>query len=239
MRFFICGAALLALSACDTTVPDSGAGVGFGDYDTYQQQQAARDAQLRGNAVPPAGAISDERSAPAASGGTPAPEGEAEQLAAQTAAALNSGEEPLQASPSNPPPAAVNASGISQENDFSNVSSLRTIEGDAARIAQNRAQYTVIEPTALPTRRGGTGPNIVDYALNTNNPKGAPLYRRSSLGGQARFNRNCAKYPSPDMAQADFLSKGGPDRDRLGLDPDGDGFACAWDPAPFRKVRSE
>ena len=23
----------------------------------------------------------------------------------------------------------------------------------------------------------------------------------------------------------------------MGLDPDGDGFACAWDPAPFRAVR--
>ena len=27
------------------------------------------------------------------------------------------------------------------------------------------------------------------------------------------------------------------ERDRMGLDPDGDGFACAWDPAPFRLAR--
>ena len=35
-------------------------------------------------------------------------------------------------------------------------------------------------------------------------------------------------------AQIDFLAKGGPERDRLGVDPDGDGYACAWNPAPFR-----
>ena len=38
----------------------------------------------------------------------------------------------------------------------------------------------------------------------------------------------------PDQAQQDFLAKGGPERDRMGVDPDGDGFACAWDPRPFR-----
>ena len=41
---------------------------------------------------------------------------------------------------------------------------------------------------------------------------------------------------SPDQAQIDFLSKGGPERDRLSLDPDGDGYACGWDPRPFRKA---
>ena len=44
----------------------------------------------------------------------------------------------------------------------------------------------------------------------------------------------CARYGSPDLAQQAFLAAGGPDRDRRGLDPDGDGFACAWDPRPFR-----
>ena len=49
--------------------------------------------------------------------------------------------------------------------------------------------------------------------------------------------RACAAYSSPDRAQEDFLASGGPERDRKSLDPDGDGFACAWDPAPFRAVR--
>ena len=35
------------LVACGPTVPDSGAGVGFDDYDTYLSQKQARDAELR------------------------------------------------------------------------------------------------------------------------------------------------------------------------------------------------
>ena len=46
--------------------------------------------------------------------------------------------------------------------------------------------------------------------------------------------RNCAKYVSDAAAQEAFLKTGGPERDRYGLDPDGDGFACRWDPTPFR-----
>jgi hypothetical protein len=44
--------------------------------------------------------------------------------------------------------------------------------------------------------------------------------------------------PSDDLAQEAFLSEGGPERDRLGVDPDGDGFACRWDPTPFRRAAS-
>ena len=39
---------------------------------------------------------------------------------------------------------------------------------------------------------------------------------------------------SDAAAQEAFLKAGGPERDRYGLDPDGDGFACRWDPTPFR-----
>lgn len=240
MRFPLCIAALAALAACSPPVPDSGAGVGFGDYNEYQRQQAAREAALSGTALPPAGAISDEqprRQNPSQPMTAMQPATEAERLAADTASALNSGQQPLDASPSNPPPAAVNEAGISEENDFDNVSSLRSIESDAERIARNRAQYEVVQPTALPTRSGNTGPNIVDFALRTTNPKGTALYRRGGLSSQARYQRNCAAYPSPDRAQEDFLARGGPERDRLGIDPDGDGFACGWDPAPFRSVR--
>jgi hypothetical protein len=245
MRSFIGFAAALTLAACAGPVPDSGAGVGFGDYSEYQRQQAEREATLTGTAIPPAGAISDEvpgtgRNLPQTQANGGADVGgtdNAERVAADAAAALNSGVAPVQASPSNPPPEAVNAAGISQENNFDNVSNLRTIESDAQRIAQNRAKYQVIQPQALPTRSGNSGPNIVDFALRTTNPKGVALYRRSNLSGQSRYQRNCAQYASPDRAQEDFLAKGGPERDRLGLDPDGDGFACGWDPAPFRRVR--
>jgi hypothetical protein len=215
---------LVALAACAPRVPDSG--VGFGSYNDYN----ARQAQGQGQSLPPPASVS---SVPL--GGTATLDPDA-QLAAETAAILGTARPamaPLEASPSNPPPVAVNAAGISQENDFEEVAELRSIESDAAAIARNRAQYVVIQPTELPRRSGDGGPNIVEYALRTTNPKGVSLYRRSSLNFQ-NYERNCAEYASADQAQIDFLARGGPQRDRRGLDPDGDGFACDWDPRPFR-----
>ena len=87
-----------------------------------------------------------------------------------------------------------------------------------------------------PQRTQSDGPNIVQFALSTNHAPGTQMYKRSSLRltdpGAA-----CAKFASPDLAQQAFLASGGPERDRKGLDPDGDGFACGWDPRPFRAVR--
>ena len=91
----------------------------------------------------------------------------------------------------------------------------------------------VIQPSELPTRPGDTGPNIVEFALATTNPPGAQLYTRSAIR-LGSSNAACGKFASPDQAQQAFLAAGGPDRDRKGLDPDGDGFACYWDPRPFR-----
>lgn len=127
---------------------------------------------------------------------------------------------------------APTGGGISDEQDFNAVASRETIESDAARIERNRQQYTVIQPTAVP-QRTETGPNIVQYALQTQHNPGTQMYSRSSL----RFTdpqAACARYTSADLAQQAFLEAGGPQRDRRGLDPDGDGFACSWDPRPFR-----
>ncbi len=65
---------------------------------------------------------------------------------------------------------------------------------------------------------------------------GTRVYSRSGVNLAGRAERNCNAFTSPDMAQAEFLAKGGPQRDRAGLDPDGDGYACGWDPAPFRRA---
>lgn len=141
--------------------------------------------------------------------------------------------------PLDTPPATASVaanSAISDEQDFDAVASRESIESDAARLQRQAEAYQVIEPTALPERQGSTGPNIVQYALNAPNSRGEAIYNRSGLSGLARFSRNCAKYNNPDDAQRDFLSRGGPARDRLGIDPDGDGFACGWDPTPFRQL---
>ncbi|MGZ2258737.1 hypothetical protein [Roseobacter sp. A03A-229] len=224
---------LAALSACGPQVPDSGQGVGF---DNSFEAQRQRDAALSGSQIRVPDTVRP-----------PAP-GSAEETAAATtrilaetrpgapdSAELNSGVAPVVASPSNPPPVSLNNPGISDENDFDAVSERQTIESDAARIERNRAQYEVVQPEALPTRPGSEQPNIVAFALSTNHPKGQSVYARAGFGGEGRAARNCAEYASPDLAQIDFLARGGPTRDRRGLDPDGDGYACDWDPAPFRK----
>ena len=141
--------------------------------------------------------------------------------------------------PGNPAPQIVaNARGISGENDFTAVSRKRDIAADAALIERNRAQYTTVTPEALPKREGSDRPNIVEYALRTTNPVGTALYKRSGLNNaQARYQRACAAFTSADLAQEEFLAQGGPEKDRKGMDPDGDGFACGWSPAPFRAIR--
>ena len=47
---------------------------------------------------------------------------------------------------------------------------------------------------------------------------------------------NCGRFRDADAAQRAFLAGGGPESDRYGIDPDGDGFACRWDPAPYRAL---
>ena len=235
---------LLAFAACTPAVPNSGEGVGFQDYTTYSQ---SREASLNGGGsvaspIAPATGFSQQRigaALDAADGRAPVGAAPVIPGAPLQGAVIGStdpnrprGNAPAGIREENGEMAAKPA-GISDENDFGAVSARETIESDAARIAQNRAQYQVVQPGALPQRSGESGPNIVDYALATRHAPGTQLHKRSSLRAN-RAAAACVKYGSPDQAQEAFLAKGGPDRDRLGLDPDGDGFACGWDPRPFR-----
>lgn len=229
------------LAACQPAIPDSGRGVGFGDS-TFEAEQRARDAALAGETIDSAIAAS---AAPLDDGSPEATAAETARVLAATRpggsagigndAATNSGVAPVQASPSNPPPAAVNAVGISNENNFDAVSGQRSIQDDAARVAANRAQYQVIQPEALPERTD-SGPNIVAYALQTRQSVGEKVYSRIGFNKARKFERACAQYGHADQAQIAFLAAGGPERDREGMDPDGDGFACDWDPTPFRRA---
>ena len=65
---------------------------------------------------------------------------------------------------------------------------------------------------------------------------GTKAYSRLGLTTKSRHQKACAKYATSSDAQTAFLSKGGPKKDRLGLDPDGDGYACGWDPTPYRQA---
>ncbi len=81
-----------------------------------------------------------------------------------------------------------------------------------------------------------SGPNLAAYALSVTNRPGQKIYNRGGIHFTSTL-KACAKYVSPDQAQIAFLAAGGPQRDRLNLDPDGDGFACGWDPSAFQSAR--
>lgn len=135
-----------------------------------------------------------------------------------------------------PPP---NHAGISDENDFNAVASRETIESDKVRLAQNRAAYQQIQPTENPERTSASqaAVDLVQYALKAPNRLGESIFPRSRIA-LANSERACARYASPEAAQQAFLASGGPRRDPKNLDPDGDGFACYWDPTPFQKVKN-
>lgn len=263
MRLIYSALVLGALGACAPAIPDSAAGVGFDNSSQAQQRREAElaGAQASGSTLVPPQAVSSETlsgpvpvqtatALPPAQTGAPlsalAPQGTSgtngsDDIARDTAAALaaasaNSGVAPVEASPLNPAPTSVSNPGISDENDFAAVSSSRTIESDADRLARNKAQYEQVPATPLPSRTDNSQPNIVSYALSTQNPRGTRLYSRTGINLTAKATRNCAAFSSPDQAQIAFLSSGGPQKDKRGLDPDGDGFACSWDPTPFRRA---
>lgn len=212
MKRSLAAALALILAGCAPQVPDSGAdagsGVGFGNYNDYTTYRAQRDAELAG-----AERVTAQPLPPV--------------LPADVAAAEVAG--PASG------PAPIDNPSISDEQDFDAVSSRETIESDAERLRAQRDAYQVIEPTALPDR-AGDGPNVVAFALSTQHAVGQKVYRRTAFPSANRYQKNCGQFLSADLAQEAFLAAGGPERDKLGMDPDGDGFACDWDPSPYRRI---
>lgn len=224
MRIGLVVSVSLALAACAPAVPDS-------SYQSYMRNQEQ-------NPVPPAYQQGGAPQGFSAQGALDAINAAESGQTAQAPMAMPSGERPRGNAPmgireeSGEMSHVRSNTGMSNENSFEAVSSERSIAEDAAVIAQNRSQYVQVQPTALPQRTSNT-PNIVAYALQTSHPRGQQMFGRSSV----RFSNSaerCAQYGSSDLAQIAFLQGGGPERDRHNLDPDGDGYACAWDPAPFR-----
>lgn len=241
------------VAACSPPIPDSGPqnGPGFLDYQTYMRTNGAFNPY--GAPAQPAPYPAPAASAPTAFSTDIAASAIAEaeggtQTGTTTGQTAYGQTEPLDPMALGGERARGNApagieettsemgfvtGGVSDEQDFGAVSSRESIESDKARIAANRAQYVVIQPGALPVRPGDTGPNIAEYAIATNNPVGVALYNRPSIY-LVNVKTACLKFTSSDLAQQAFLAAGGPNKDPKGLDPDGDGFACDWDPRPFR-----
>ena len=235
MRVFWAGLALSFLASCGTEVAPRQEGVGFGNYDEYLEARE-RDQQAAAQGIVPGMVVSPESTAAASDIGSPTSEDQqsapvVDTLAMETAAVLDTLEQNQDfTQPDNP--------NISDEQNFDAVSSRESIESDAERLKKQQEQFQVIEPTALPKRRGGERPNIVAFALLTTHPVGQKVYSRSPIKSPNTTARNCGRYLFADLAQEAFLAAGGPERDPKRLDPDGDGFACKWDPTPFRQVRN-
>ncbi len=104
------------------------------------------------------------------------------------------------------------------------------------------AQNTVITRDFVPqvqvdaSELGAGGPNLFVYALSSTHRVGEQRFTRRNPFRWQRWEAACSQYPNQDLAQEAFLTAGGPDRDPEHLDPDGDGFACWWDPSPFRQA---
>ncbi|MBP7240837.1 hypothetical protein [Amaricoccus sp.] len=140
--------------------------------------------------------------------------------------------------PATPGAAPLPHSGTPLDDDHLNLT-LYTIEQQKidARIAEQelaeaRSRLVVVQPTQNSVPRTEPGVNVALYAQSTTNPVGQRMYQRR--GG---FGGGCGRYRSADEAQRAFLAAGGPNSDPSGLDPDGDGFACAFDPEPYRQLK--
>ena len=75
--------------------------------------------------------------------------------------------------------------------------------------------------------------NVAKYARDTIHKKGEKLFTRIGLNIYNNWNQ-CSNFKTKDDAQRKFLKSGGPYSDKFNLDPDGDGFACDWDPEVYR-----
>ena len=74
---------------------------------------------------------------------------------------------------------------------------------------------------------------LTAYAQANSHAVGTPVHARD-FASPERAERACARYATAEQAQTAFLAAGGPAQDPRGLDPDGDGYACGWDPASAR-----
>ena len=122
---------------------------------------------------------------------------------------------------------------ISNSQDFQTAKANDTIASDAVKLQELKDNYQIVQPGVAPVRVSDI--NLAKYALAQTNPVGQKIYKRFSVGS-AKAKRKCERYISADEAQLAFLKSGGPEKDRNGIDPDGDGYACNWSPDVFRAM---
>ena len=109
-------------------------------------------------------------------------------------------------------------------------------ERDAAAnsLLEIRENRIILPKEEIETFMDKSNINIASYARRTENLLGEKVYER--LKRKKDTVRNCSHFPTSDGAQRFFLSNGGPQKDPFNLDSDGDGFACKWNPVPYRTI---
>ena len=106
------------------------------------------------------------------------------------------------------------------------------------RVPLTSDDFLLIMPegtTEIEHETHGRNANIVYYALTTKHEVGEKQFERS--GSRSTGNTyNCRSFYDSAHAQQFFLDSGGPEEDMYRLDPDGDGYACKWDPLIYRSL---
>ncbi len=233
MRAFAVLGGVLALAGCVTSMPDSG-------------PEAQREAQLRGQAIVPPSA---QGVLPTAPGTNPSPygaplnatgtamPGSTDALSAPSIDATGT----IGSDPSVSAPAMSGSAGTSIGADAMAALQQTAPAGDTMNATSGSTSMASSLPAAPIAAQpimnnDASGPNLAAYALSVSNRPGESVYKRGGIH-LTSTGKACAKYISADQAQIAFLASGGPQRDKLNLDPDGDGFACSWDPTPFQTAR--
>lgn len=216
-RFPVLLALVVVVAACQSRVPDSA------------PERVQRERPAATGLVPDRPVISERLVRSTEPRGTQMPEGMRQSLDSER----ESGEQVAQADGVAADGGPGNGQEISDSQDFEAITARRTREEDAERLRRLSENYEVIEAEPLPPRDEGML-TIVEFALATRHPVGQKMYRRGFLGGL--FGSKCDEFRDPDHAQTVFLEEGGPWKDKLGLDRDGDGFVCGWSPEPFRRM---
>lgn len=128
---------------------------------------------------------------------------------------------------------------LSTENDQLDLS-LDTLEQQikdktaaAEKLKSARKQRILIETKEF--QQNEESINIATFARSSPNKKGESIYLRPAFQTFDHWTE-CAFFTSNEKAQRFFLKTGGPKKDLKNLDPDGDGFACDWDPIIYRQL---
>ncbi len=253
------GVSVALLAACDTTASSprgsdaTARSVGFSDYAQYMRAQEelsrirqGEAAQTRGASLPSGAPQFGAAPSPASSIGQEAVAAVRGEQMASTPSLQQGQQFPIANLASGAPLSATGGGGTAPSGGMGG----GTGTGGVSEQRFTPQPFGTAQPDQLIERdfvpqvrvsdaelsQGGAGPNLFAYALSTQHNVGQARYNRTNPLRWRRSETACARFSSQDLAQEAFLAAGGPERDPNHLDPDGDGFACWWDPTPFRQA---